>query len=129
MTGVEFERYLAGVLRRLEWSVELTPDSRDGGVDLIARKQDQVGIETRLYVQCKNQRAPVSVEVIRELRGVLDPNVQGVVAAPSGFTADARQFAERSEVWLWDGDHLTKLASDAGAGASGTQDLGLPEPA
>lgn len=117
MTGVEFERYLADLLRRLEWSVELTPESRDGGVDLIARKHDQIGIETTLYVQCKNQGAPVSVEVVRELKGVLDSNVQGVVAAPTGFTADARQFAERSGIQLWDGEHLTKLATEGASEA------------
>ena len=90
MTGEEFERYLGDLLRRLGWSVELTQRSRDGGIDLKAAKSDRVGIETRLYIQCKNQQAPVSVEIVRELNGVLDPTVQGVVAAPSGFTADAR---------------------------------------
>jgi SNF2 family DNA or RNA helicase len=113
MTGSEFERYLADLLRRLEWAVELTPESRDGGIDLRATKRDQIGIQTSLYVQCKNLASPVSVEVIRELKGVLEPNVQGVVAAPSGFTIDAKRFAEQAGVWLWDGDHLSKLATDA----------------
>jgi restriction system protein len=115
MTGAEFERYLADVLRRLDWSIELTPESRDGGIDLKATKRDQIGIETQLYIQCKNQGSPVSVEVVRELRGVLDPNVQGVVAAPSGFTADARHFAQVAKIQLWDGDHLSRLSLDAGA--------------
>jgi hypothetical protein len=123
MTGVEFERYLADVLRRLDWSVDLTPESRDGGIDLKATKRDQIGIETHLYIQCKNQAAPVPVEVIRELRGVLEPNVQGVVAAPSGFTKDAQRFALAAGIQLWDGNHLSTLSVDAGASvaeASGT---------
>ncbi len=110
MTGEEFERYLGDVLARLDWSVELTRRSRDGGIDLKAVKIDRVGIETRLYVQCKNQGAPVSVEIVRELNGVLDPAVQGVVAAPSGFTADARRFAAERGIQLWDGEHLATLA-------------------
>src|ERR1019366_7086011 len=61
MTGAKFERYLADLLRRLDWSVELTPPSRDGGIDLKAKKRDRIGVETTLYVQCKNQSSPVSV--------------------------------------------------------------------
>lgn len=109
MTGEEFERYLGDLLRNLEWSVELTRRSRDGGIDLKAVKVDRVGIETRLYVQCKNQSAPVSVETVRELNGVLDAAVQGVVAAPSGFTADARRFAAERGIQLWDAKHLATL--------------------
>ncbi len=117
MTGAEFERYLADLLRRLGWSVELTPETRDGGIDLRASKRDQVGIETNLYIQCKNQAVPVSAEVIRELKGVLEPNVQGVVAAPTGFTADATRFAENAGIWLWDENHLAMLAGHALAGS------------
>lgn len=109
MTGEEFERYLGDLLRSLDWSVELTKRSRDGGIDLKAVKVDRVGIETRLYVQCKNQAAPVSVETVRELNGVLDAAVQGVVAAPSGFTADARRFAADRGIQLWDAEHLATL--------------------
>jgi SNF2 family DNA or RNA helicase len=110
MTGEEFERYLGDLLRQLEWSVEVTQRSRDGGIDLKAVKVDRVGIETQLYVQCKNQGTPVSVEVVRELNGVLNPAVQGVVAAPSGFTADARRFAAERGIQLWDAEHLATLA-------------------
>jgi SNF2 family DNA or RNA helicase len=113
MTGAEFERYLADLLRRLGWSVELTLPSRDGGIDLKAMKRDPIGVETTLYVQCKNQNSPVSVEVIRELKGVLDGNVQGVVASPTGFTGDAERFARDSGIQLWDGEHIAKLAEAA----------------
>jgi hypothetical protein len=114
MTGEEFERFLADVLRRLDWSVELTTRSRDGGIDLRAEKVDTTGVPTQLYIQCKNQRAPVSVEIIRELNGILEPNVRGVVASPSGFTADARAFAESRGIPLWDEPHLRKLLDEAG---------------
>ena len=110
MTGEDFERYLGDLLFRLGWSVERTQRSRDGGIDLKALKTDRVGIETRLYVQCKNRRAPVSVEIERELNGVLEPTVQGVVASQSAFTADARRFAEVRGIQLWDGPHLAALA-------------------
>jgi len=113
MSGEEFERYLADLLRRLGWKVELTPRSRDGGVDLIATKADIIGVEERLLIQCKNQATPVGVEVVREMQGILEGTAKGVVASPSGFTADAKAFAATRGLQLWDGDHIAKL-SDLG---------------
>src|SRR5581483_1895170 len=110
MSGEEFERYLADLLRRLEWEVDLTPRSRDGGVDLVATKVDVTGVEERLLIQCKSQAAPVGVEVVRELQGVLEGTAKGVVASPSGFPADATAFARARGIQLWDGDHLASLA-------------------
>jgi hypothetical protein len=115
MSGEEFERHLADVLRRLGWSVELTPPARDGGIDIVARKLDVTGIEEMLFVQCKNQSAPVGVEVIRALQGVLEGTAKGVVAAPSGFTQDAREFAARRHVQLWDREHIERLAAEEAA--------------
>jgi SNF2 family DNA or RNA helicase len=109
MSGEEFEAHVAGVLRRYGWSVEVTGRTRDGGVDLIARRIDEVGVESVLYVQCKNHVAPVGVEVVRELNGILDPGVRGVVVCPSGFTREAKAFAEQRGIQLWDGPHLRKL--------------------
>lgn len=114
MSGEEFERYVGDLLRRLGWSVEATARSRDGGVDLKARKVDQVGVEMTLYVQCKNHRSPTGVDVIRELRGVLDPHVQGVVVCPSGFTQEAKDFAEDRGIALWDADYLRRLEQELG---------------
>jgi hypothetical protein len=110
MSGEEFERYLADLLRRLGWKVNLTPASRDGGVDLVATKVDVTGVEERLLIQCKNHTAPVGVDVVRELQGVLEGTAKGVVACPSGFTADATAFARARGIQLWDGDHLDRLA-------------------
>jgi hypothetical protein len=66
-------------------------------------------------VQCKNQQAPVGVGAVRELNGVLERGMQGVVASPSGFTADAVRFAEERRIKLWDAERLATLARQAGA--------------
>lgn len=117
LSGEEFERYLADLLRQLGWTVKTTPRSRDGGIDLVATKLDLTGVEERLFIQCKNQTSPVGVEVVRELQGVLEGIVKGVVASPSGFTADASTFAGARGVQLWDGDHISRLAEMRGRGA------------
>lgn len=105
MNGIEFEHHLKGLLERWGWNVEITPPSRDGGVDLIARGADNLGLETVVYVQCKNTAAPVGVEIIRELNGVLvtkEPGARGMVVCPAGFSAEALRFARNLRIELWD---------------------------
>ena len=115
MNGVEFEDYVKRLLVRKGWSVETTPLTRDGGIDLIARRNDDVGVEVILYIQCKNYASPVSVDVVRELNGALPKQlsgVRGVLVCPSGFTADAISFAKDRGVALWDRHHLFELSGE-----------------
>lgn len=117
MTGVEFEGYVRRVLERRGWTVTGTPGSRDGGVDLIATRSVDVAGEATLYVQCKNHAAPVGVEVVRELNGVLpkhQPGSRGVAVCPSGFTADARAFARDRGIVLWERTHLLEMIDPNG---------------
>ena len=112
MTGTEFENHVKKLLERKKWQVNTTPLTRDGGIDLIARRWDEVGVEITLYIQCKNHSAPVGVEVIRALNGVLPKDlagVRGVVVCPSGFTNDAITFAQDREIAIWDRHHLFEL--------------------
>lgn len=109
--GLDFEQRCARILTALGWRVERTPLSRDGGVDLVASKMDEVGIESRLYVQCKDHARAVGVEVVRQLLGVL-PNTQvakALVAARSGLTADAARLARERDVIVWDEARIAEL--------------------
>jgi len=78
MTGTVFENHVKKLLERKKWRVSSTPLARDGGIDLMARRSDDIGVEITLYIQCKNHAAPVGVEVIRALNGVLPKNIAGV---------------------------------------------------
>ena len=101
------------LLERKGWKVETTPITRDRGIDLIARRDDEVGGEVVLYLQCKNHASPVGVEVVRELNGALPKQLsgaRGVLVCPSGFTASAMTFAQERELALWDRHHLFALA-------------------
>lgn len=114
MTGREFEEYVADLFRSLGFAVELTPASRDGGVDVIARQVDVVGIETSLHVQCKNHASPVAVETVRALLGSLPASELGaraVLVCPSGFSADAVALANDRGVQLLDESGLRSLAN------------------
>ncbi|MBM4274347.1 MAG: hypothetical protein FJ134_07805 [Deltaproteobacteria bacterium] len=112
MSGIEFEEYVKKLLESKGWEVEATPPTRDGGVDLIARRHDEMDLESVLYVQCKNHAYPVGVDVVRELNGVLPrqlPGTRGVLVCPSGFTADAIAFGRDRGIVLWDRHYLFEL--------------------
>jgi superfamily II DNA or RNA helicase len=116
-SGASLEDRVADLLARQGYQVQRVGGRSDGGVDVIAEKQDAVGTRTRLYVQCKETREPVGVEVVRSLYGVLPPGDRGVtavVASPAGFTADARSFADARQVQLWDAARLQQLARGSG---------------
>ena len=109
--GLDLEDRCQRVLERRGWSVERTPRSRGGGVDLIAVRTDEVGLEQRLFVECKDHARPVGVEVVRALLGVLPPgeDVRPVLAAPSGVTSDAARLASARGVAVWDAERLEEL--------------------
>jgi len=113
MSGGEFEEYVKKLLEKKGWEVEATHPTRDGGVDLFARRYDEMGLESVLYVQCKNHSYPVGVDVVRELNGVLPrqlPGTRGVLACPRGFTADAISFSKDRGIALWDKHYLFELS-------------------
>jgi len=113
MSGIEFEQYVKNLLERKGWTVETTPPTRDGGIDLIANRTVEMGVDIKLYIQCKNHASPVGVETIRQLNGVLpkhQPGSRGVVVCPSGFSADARVFANDREILLWERQQLFDMS-------------------
>ena len=97
------------------WAVQRTSISRDGCVDVIGRKVDEVGIEEVIYIQCKDHARPVGVSVVRELIGVIptEGNIRPVLATPSGVTADAEQLAKERGVIIWDESKLCELDSQS----------------
>jgi hypothetical protein len=110
-TGLDLEERCERILSRAGWLANRTPRSRDGGVDVIATRMDEVGVEQRLYVQCKDHARPVGVEVVRELLGVIPPghSTRPVIAAPAGLTADASRLAGERGVIVWDRERLAEL--------------------
>jgi HJR/Mrr/RecB family endonuclease len=112
MSGVEFEENMKKLLEQKKWKVETTPLTRDEGIDLIARRDDDIGVETTLYIQCKNHATPVGVDAIRALNGAMSKdatNTRGVVVCPSGFSNYAINFAKDRGIALWDRHHLFEL--------------------
>lgn len=98
MSPREFELFTAAMLERMGYRVELTPQTRDGGVDIYAARKSDIG--SFLYlVQCKKQNPdrPVGVRVIRELYGVLQAEkaTYASVFTTSYFSRPAKEFQEQ----------------------------------
>lgn len=92
----KFEELVAEALKIIGYSVELTKQTRDGGRDIIATKEDFGGRKI-VQVECKRY-APsnkVSVDVPQRLLGVVvgQASTNGLVVTTSDFSADARRFA------------------------------------
>jgi restriction system protein len=90
-----FEEFVAELLIRQGFDVELTPASRDGGKDIYAAKSDDLG-SFLWVVECKRY-APhrgVGLSVVQRVHGVAaaEGATGGIVATTSFFTREARTF-------------------------------------
>ena len=107
MAGVEFERYVAAVLRAVGYTVEVTKASGDFGVDLIATKD---GVRTA--VQCKRQARAVNGSAIQQVvagAAVYDCTATMVVSNHR-YTPAAEHLAEIHGCVLVDRVRLARLS-------------------
>jgi restriction system protein len=108
MTPRKFEQFIALLFQELGFEVSLTPQTHDGGFDLLAENK-VLGIPFQWLVECKRY-APgrnVSVQIVRSLLGVLSDQRASLalLITTSGFTRAARSLASRNSSFL----HLWSL--------------------
>jgi restriction system protein len=101
ITPRKFEELVASIFRHDGFDVELTPESWDGGYDILAvRRQSLTGTD-RLLVECKrySPQRRVTLSVVRSLIGVVELTTatKGVVVTTSGFTWPARKLGAQRE--------------------------------
>ncbi len=104
-TGIEFEYYLAELLKENKYMTEVTPKSNDYGADIIAIKDN-----IKYAIQCKFYSNPIGISAVQEVLGALkyyDSNI-AIVATNSTFTSQAKELAKKSNVILWDGNYIMK---------------------
>ncbi len=110
MDGYKFEEIVAGLLKKMGFSVEHTSLSGDNGIDIIAYT-DQPIIKGKYVVQCKRWNKPVGEPVIRDLYGSMlnEHATKGILITNASFSNKARQFADGKSIELIDGSALSKL--------------------
>lgn len=91
----KFEEIVAEILDKQGYSIQLTPASGDGGFDIFAARNDQLG-KFLYLVECKRYIPPnkVGVEIVRSLYGVVQIKraTAGAIVSTSFFTQGAEEF-------------------------------------
>jgi len=116
----QFEVVVAEILRDRGFQVQLTNQTRDGGKDIIASLNSELG-ELLILVEAKKYHPdrPIGVELVRNLYGVIcDAQANsGVLITTSYFTRDAHEFRNRHnyQLQLRDFKDLVRWIQDYGA--------------
>ena len=114
--GDILEAFSAVLLSRMGYTIEAIPGgSGDGGVDVLAYREDALN-SFKIVVQCKNySEKPVGPKEIRELMGTIQTfgAQAGFFFTTKTFSKAANSFtAKQNGIELFDGDRLNKLSDE-----------------
>ena len=105
MSWKEFEHFVGTFFEKQGYSVEVTGGLRDGGIDLIVRKNGRTS-----YVQCKKYREnQVTYSMMRDFYGAVSSQANtnpSFFVTTGTFTLDAKKFAEKNAIEAIDGSRL-----------------------
>jgi restriction system protein len=110
LKGHPLAEFVAHLLNTMGYRTRLSPEGPDGGIDIIAHK-DELGFEPPVIkVQVKSSDANIGDPVVAALYGKVGDKEYGLLVALARFTNPAVTFARsKSNLRLIDGDELTTL--------------------
>lgn len=110
LSPYEFEAFVAHLLTCMGYHARVTQKSGDGGVDIIAHR-DELGFEPPIIkVQCKQVLGSHGRPEVQQLNGVLERGEHGLFVTLGSFSADARAFERtKPNLRLIDGGALIEL--------------------
>lgn len=102
MSPREFERYVCECFKNMGFEAELTKQTRDGGFDIICKKNSP--FRMLLIVECKHYSSgnKVDVSIVRALRGVQDETKanKAICVTTSTFSRDAIEYADKFDTQM-----------------------------
>lgn len=109
-SAYEFEHFVAHLLECMGYHARVTKASGDGGVDVIAHR-DELGFEAPLIkVQCKQTLGSSGRPDVQKLFGAIEREEKGLFVTLGTFSPDARTFEQtKSNLRLIDGRALVEL--------------------
>jgi restriction system protein len=109
-TPYEFEHFVAHLLKCMGYHARVTQASSDGGVDIIAHR-DELGFEAPIIkVQCKQMLGTIGRPDVQRLHGAIEREEHGLFVTLSSFSPDARTFERtKPNLRLIDGEELIDL--------------------
>lgn len=108
--GHALEGFVANLLEAMGYRATVTQASVDGGVDVIAHK-DELGIHPPIIkVQVKSSESSVGGPAVSQLYGVVDNSEVGLFVTLGTYTQQAKSIEKnKTNLRLVDGDELVKL--------------------
>jgi restriction system protein len=108
--GHPFADFVAHLLGRMGYRTRVSPEGVDGGVDIVAHR-DELGFEPPIIkVQVKSTEGSVGDPIVSALYGKVAPGEFGLLVTLGRFTPQATAFAKsKSNLRLIDGDALVEL--------------------
>ncbi|WP_430428748.1 restriction endonuclease [Parasphingorhabdus sp.] len=109
-TPYQFEHFVAHLLKCMGYHSRVTQASADGGIDIIAHR-DELGFEPPIIkVQCKQILSTIGRPDIQQLHGAIEHGEHGLFVTLGSFTSDARTFERtKPNMRLIDGPTLIDL--------------------
>jgi restriction system protein len=109
-TPFQFEHFVAHLLKCMGYHSRVTQASGDGGIDIIAHR-DELGFEPPIIkVQCKQILSTIGRPDVQQLHGAIENGEHGLFVTLGTFSNDARTFERtKPNLRLIDGSDLVEL--------------------
>lgn len=110
LKGHPFADFVAHLLNIMGYHTRISPEGPDGGIDIVAHK-DELGFEPPIIkVQVKSSEGSIGDPAVSALYGKVGTSEFGLLVTLGVFTTQAKNFAQsKSNLRLIDGDELVKL--------------------
>lgn len=110
LKGHPLEDFIAHLLNIMGFNTRISPEGTDGGIDIIAHR-DELGFEPPIVkVQVKSSSSTVGDPEVSSLYGKVDNNEYGLLFTLGSYSNQAKHFARnKSNLRLIDGKELISL--------------------
>lgn len=110
----QFEYLTGEYFRKNGYEVEVTQGRGDGGIDVIAKKNDPISGPQMILVQCKqySEQNPVQVDSVRAFWATVDDAgaTKGILATTSRLTTGAQEYC-KAKLYRMDSAEKSKIES------------------
>jgi restriction system protein len=110
ISAEQFEQFVAELLRSMDYHVRVSRYAGDGGVDIIAHR-DELGFEPPIIkVQCKQMLTTIGGPTVQQLLGAIQPNEHALFVTLGDYSADAVRIERgKSNLRLISGSDLVQM--------------------
>jgi len=110
LKGHMFEDFIAHLLNQMGYRTRIAPEGPDGGIDIIAHR-DELGFEPPIIkVQVKSSEGNIGEPIVSALFGKVDNSEYGLFITLGSYTKQAINFAKsKANLRLIDGSELVDI--------------------